>query len=814
MNNHGLSREEEYADDLTWREQEVLILLAERLTNREIATRLHLAESTVKDYVGKILSKLYVKNRRQAVERAKALGLLDSDRIIGGRPTINLPAEPTPFVGRGTELAEIKRHLGETRTLTLTGPGGIGKTRLALRAAKDAAGDFEDGSTYVSLAPIRSVDHIIQTIAEAVKFPLATHEDPQRQLLRYLKNKQLLLVMDNFEHLLDGVSIVSEILRAAPGVKILATSRERLNLQSETIINVGGMTFPDQAGSKDTLNYDAITLFVQSARKVRPGFDPSPDELGQITNICQIVQGMPLAIELAAAWLHIINVDEIAEELEKDLDILATEVRDSPARHRSIRAVFDHSWSMLHRTEQEIFMHLSVFRGGFTREAAQQVSGASLQQLAGLANKSFLSHDPDSGRLEVHELLRQYAQERLEKMPKASTSAQEAHAAYYAEFMQQRWGHLKGSRQMRALVEIEADIENVRAAWRYYLDQRNAPQMWKFVYGLWQFFWIRWWNHAGMALFAQAARALQGEADEETVALRALAVAFQGYFMAWLDLADRGYELAKESVEILGRLNHPEALAFAYDSLGVNAYMLNRYSEEINAANKMLEIAIEIDDKWLLAFSLFAASMGSLLKEDYVEARRLAESNLRINEEINDVIGSTLPLIILGHAALARGEHEGARGFYQRCLKIAQEVGFPYAVQTASKYLGKVALSMGEITEAENYYLQSLAITKEIGFMRDIINLLYEIARLRVAQDNSEEAAKLLVLVIQHPASNETRMFEGRIRDSAKDLLADLEDELPPGTTTAVEERGQELELEGVIADLVGPKLRKNLWRR
>jgi len=809
MINSDLSGGDVYADDLTWREQEVLILLAERLTNREIANRLHLAESTVKDYVGKILSKLYVKNRRQAVERAKALGLLDPDQKSWVRPLTNLPAEPTPFVGRRDELVEIQRYLVETSLLTLTGPGGIGKTRLALKVAEDATDDFADGSFFVSLAPIRSVEHLIQTIAEAVKFPLATHEDPQYQLLRYLRKKQLLLVMDNFEHLLDGAGIVSEILQTAPAMKILATSRERLNLQSETIINVGGMTFPDQAGTKNTLNYDAITLFVQSASKVRPGFDPSPDELGQITNICQVVQGMPLAIELAAAWLQIINVDEIAEELEKDLDILATEVRDAPERHRSIRAVFDHSWSMLHQAEQEIFMQLSVFRGGFTREAAQQVSGASLQQLAGLVNKSFLSHDPDSDRLEVHELLRQYAQERLEKIPKASASAQEAHAAYYAEFMQHRWGHLKGSRQMRALAEIEADIENVRAAWRYYLDQRNAPQMWKFIYGLWQVYWIRWWNHAGKELFAQAARALKGQADEEAVALRALVMAFQGYFMSWLDLADQGYELAKESVEILGQLNHAEALAFAYDSLGLNAYMLNRYSEEVKASNKMLEIAIEIDDKWLLAFSLFAVSMGALLKEDYPEARRLAESNLCINEEIGDVIGSTLPLIILGHAALALGEYQGARGFYQRCLKISQEVGFPYAIQTSSKYLGKVALSMGLITDAENYFLQSLRITKEIGFMRDIINLLYEIARLRVAQDNSEQAAELLVLVIQHPASNETRMFEGCIRDSAKDLLAELEDELPKETYTAALERGQELELDGVVADLVDPKCRK-----
>lgn len=806
MNNRGLYGEEVYADDLTWREQEVLVLLAERLTNREIANRLHLAESTVKDYVGRILSKLYVKNRRQAVERAKALGFLDRSGETAVVPPTNLPPESTPFVGRNDELAEIKRCLEETRLLTLTGPGGIGKTRLALKAAGRATADFEDGIFFVSLAPIRSVGDIIQKIAEGVKFPLATHEDPIHQLLRYLRKKRLLLVMDNFEHLLDGVGTVSEILLAAPEVKILATSRERLNLQSETTFNVGGMSFPERLGSKDTLSYDAITLFVQSARKVAPGFDPSTRELRQIANICQIVGGMPLAIELAAAWLYILTVDEIAHELHRGLDILASEVRDAPERHRSIRAVFDHSWSLLSQTEQEIFMHLSVFRGGFTREAAQRVAGASLQLLAGLVNKSFLSHDPNSGRLEIHELLRQYAQERLEERPESCASTHEAHAAYYAEFMQQRWGLLKGSRQMRALTEIEADIENVRTAWRTYLEAKNTPRLWMFINGLWHVYWIRGWNHAGTQLFAEAASVLQGEEDEEAVALRALSMVFQGYFMAWLGLNDRGYELAKESVKILGQLERPEALVFAYDTLGVNAYFLGLYTEEIKASDKMLAIAAEMGDKWLLAFTLFAVSMGALLKEDYAEARRLAESNLQLSEEIGDVIGSTMPLIVLGHAALAYGDNEVAKGFYLRCLEISKETGFHYGIQTSSKYLGKVTISIGEIAEAEKYLLQCLTITREVGFVRDIVNLLYEFARLRASQGRAEEAVSLLALVLQHPASHQTRMGEGRIRDSAKGLLTALENELPHETFAGALERGRELELDEVVLELISPK--------
>lgn len=356
---------------------------------------------------------------------------------------------------------------------------------------------------------------------------------------------------------------------------------------------------------------------------------------------------------------------------------------------------------------------------------------------------------------------------------------------------------------MLALAEIEADIENVRAAWRYCLERRNAPLIWRFINGLWHVYWIRWWNHAGMELFAEAVKVLQGEQDEELSALRALAMAYQGYFMAWLDLSEEGYDLAKGSVTILGQLDHPKALVFAYDSLAVNAYFQNRYIEEIKAIKTMLKIASELDDKWLFAFTLFAASMAALIKEDYPQARQLAKKNLNLYEEIGDVIGSTTPLIVLGHVALARGEHEEAREYYLRCLKISQETGFYYSIQTSSKYLGKVALEMGETAEAEKYLLQCLLITKEIGFIRDIINLLFEFARLRVIQENSEKAVELLAVVVQHPASYQSRLLEGRIRDSAKDLLAKLEGELSKETYTAALERGNELELDEVIIELV-----------
>ena len=276
--------------------------------------------------------------------------------------------------------------------------------------------------------------------------------------------------------------------------------------------------------------------------------------------------------------------------------------------------------------------------------------------------------------------------------------------------------------------------------------------------------------------------------------------------MSWLGLSDQGYELAVESVAILEKFSNPEALAFAYESLSLNLYCLNRFMEEIKGKNLLLKIATELDDKWLLALALFEASMCALRNENYTEARQFAESSLILNEEIGNAIRSTLSLIALGHSALALGEYEEASDAYLRCLKISQERAFLYGIEKSSKYLGIMALSMDKMPEAENYLLQSLRITDEIGLVRDKLNLLYEYARLLVAKGFSEQAAELLSVVLQHPASHQIRLGEGRIRDSATGLLSKIEDELPPEAYAAALEHGQELEIDEVISELIGSR--------
>jgi predicted ATPase/DNA-binding SARP family transcriptional activator len=732
---------------------------------------------------------------------------LDTDRSGEGGPAttrrIALPAPPTPFIGRLKELADVEQSIRDTRLLSLIGPGGIGKTRLAIKAAEGAAGEMKHGCFFVSLVPVSSTDTLIQRIAEVLGFPLATHEDPKHQLLRSLRDKQLLLLLDNFEHLLEAVSLVSEILQAAPGVKILATSHEKLNLQGEAVVYVSGMTIPDRADPETTRSYDAIDLFVHSAGRVRPDFAPTPEELAQITQICQAVGGMPLAIELAAAWLAILSVDEVAAELRKGLDILTSDARDAPERHRSIRAVVDHSWSLLDQKQQEVFLRLSIFQGGFTRQAAQQVAGASLRQLAELVHKSLLTHHPDSARFAIHQLLRQYAHEQYESMPEVTSSGQESHAAYFADFMDRRGSQLRDVGQIRVLEEIEADLDNVRSAWRYYLDQGETTQLWKFTTSLWHVYWHRWWNHAGWELFAEAVDALCDRSDEDAVTLRAHAMGLQSYFMGWLGLADEGYQLAGKSVEILKQKDHPEALVISYYSLIVNAYFLGQMAGEYEPANEMLQITSELGDAWLTGFALFAGAMASLMVEKYDEAETRAKSCLDHFERCGDRSSSTMPLITLGHIALARGDHETARAHYLRCFEIADEVGFYYSIQTATKYLSKVAQAMNKNAEANQHLLRSLRITKEIGWVRDVINLLYEFSRLRAAEGKLEEAAELLALVIEHPASQQTRWLEGAIRGSAEELLAKVQAGLSPEKFSAAIERGRKLNYDDVTASLL-----------
>lgn len=404
-------------------------------------------------------------------------------------PPHNLPPQSTPFVGREVELAEIASYLNnlDAQLLTLVGPGGIGKTRLALQAAArcvepEAAVEqrFSDGVFFVPLsaeAPGGPQASLMAAMADALHFDFAGPVHPQAQLLGYLREKDMLLILDNFEHLVTEARQLVDILRLAPKVKLLVTSRARLSLQEEWLIEVKGLDFPATADAPiDSTAYSAVALFVQRAQHLQVGFTLSEAEVSDAVRICQLVEGVPLCIELAASWLRVLSCKEIAAEIETGLDFLTTNLKNVPDRHRSLRAVFDHSWNLLSPVEQAMFRRLTVFRGGFQREAAAQVVGASLPMLADLVDKSLLRRNA-IGRYEIHDLLRQYAEEKLQANPIESEQIHDAHCSYYADLLSQHQAELKGEDLPAALTVLNAERENVRAAWNWAVSHRKAAEL-------------------------------------------------------------------------------------------------------------------------------------------------------------------------------------------------------------------------------------------------------------------------------------------------------------------------------------------------
>ena len=379
-------------------------------------------------------------------------------------PNHNLPLQLTPFFGRAQELSDIASKLANPncRLLTILGAGGMGKTRLSIEAAQVQIENFTDGITYVELAPIEegesaaNSNSLASALVDALKIGLQGAAPLEEQLFAYLKRKEMLIVFDNFEHLIETAVFISHLLTQAPDVKVLTTSRERLNLQEEWLLPLHGLLYTDEAAEE----LSAAQLFSQRAQQIKPAFEFSKEETA-VLRICKLVEGMPLAIEIAASWVAQLPCTAIANEIEKELDILTTEMRNVPDRHRSIRAVFDYSWERLNTKEQNALQKLSVFRGGFTLEAAQQVADASIRILSRLVGKSLLSVD-ENGRYAIHELLRQFAEEWLNQNETNVLEAHHRHCAFFLNLLSEQEPKIRGPQYLEMLSIINNDLDNIR----------------------------------------------------------------------------------------------------------------------------------------------------------------------------------------------------------------------------------------------------------------------------------------------------------------------------------------------------------------
>ena len=472
----------------------------------------------------------------------------------------DLPAQPTPFINRVNELGMIATLLADPtcRLLTLLGPGGIGKTRLALEVTARQADVFADGVAFVSLAPISAPDQIVSAIGEVLDISFSGQSDPTAQLLNYLHDRQMLLVLDNFEHLLEGTALLSEIFAAAPFVCLLVTSRERLNLSAEWLLGVPGLSYPpiDTSGQSSLLSlaslsaYSAVQLFIQRVTQIQPDFQLPETTLPMIVNICQHLAGLPLAIELAAASVRVLPIAEIEHRIRSNLDILATTLRDVPTRHRSLHAAFDHSWNLMSEPERILFTRLAVFRGGFTAEATEQVAAAPLLALLVLVDKSLVrqADSPVSAsrvpRFLMLEPIREYALERLDETQ--AEALRRAHAIYYlgvAEAAQAQWDTATVD---AAVEQLDQEYDNMRAVLQWVVSGGGDATIGLQLGGaLWRYWTGSSTVKEGRAWLAALLALENDSADTEAISARLRAI--QG--AAWLASDQHDFALAAQLFE-------------------------------------------------------------------------------------------------------------------------------------------------------------------------------------------------------------------------------------------------------------------------
>ncbi len=648
-------------------------------------------------------------------------GGLDPGAVV--RPRHNLPAQLTPFVGREEELSEIQSQLKDPdcRLLTLVGPGGIGKTRLALRAAELASEvqppRFEHGISFVRLGPLRSVDAIVPAVADAVNFRFYEGGEPKQQLLDYLKQKRMLLLMDNFEHLLEGIELVTEFLQSAPDLMVLVTSRVGLNLRGEHLFPVEGMDTPKPEVLEAAPEYDSVKLFIQRAHQTRIGsrWTPTSEELMATIRICRLVEGMPLGILMAAGWMELLKPAEIAAEIERGLDFLSTNLRDVPARQRSMRAVFDHSWSLLTESERDQFQQLSVFRGGFSREAAQKVAGTSLIHLRTLLDKSFVESGP-AGRYEMHELLRQYGEEALGRSPEGGDAARDRHSAYFAERLAS-WGiDLKGERQQGAMEEIEADLDNVRAAWGWAAEHGPLARIAMAVDGLFLFYQYSRLSKEGVAACRATERFLKRTPSADGRRVWAKMLAYQaglGWFIHDWDLIRELLQQSNailESPELVAHDIRPEK-AITLFTMG---YAAEQMMEKDRLFQESLAISRELGDDWEVARALIGLARGTRRMGDYKRASQLIGESLAILQSLGDPRELAEALHIQANLALRQGQYERGEHLLRETISAQEKLGQSEAV-TSRAALGTACAAQGRFQQGISLLRESVRELEDFG---------------------------------------------------------------------------------------------------
>jgi predicted ATPase len=648
--------------------------------------------------------------------------------------------------------------------------------------------------------------------------------DAKRQLLNYLQKKEMLLVLDNFEHLLSppgvdggGRELVLEMIKAAPRLKLLVTSRERLCLQAESLLTLQGLPYPLEGTAFWGEGSEAVDLFVQGARRVRPDFSLAA-EWPEVARVCRLLEGMPLGIELAATWVSMMPCAEIARELSRGLDLLATTLHDVPARHRSLEVVFDHSWQLLSEAERAAFKELAVFRGGFGRRAAEEVAGASLSTLAVLVDKSLL-RVVAPGRYDILEPLKQYAMAKRAETPGEDEDAQnrqgdgdasppgvrQRHAHYYLSLAERAEKALKSPEQLAWLARLETECDNLRTALEWALaGEGERAALGLDLAGKLELFWQMGSHHwaEGYRWLMAALEKTDGQDPNNGVSasMRAKALRAAGTMLVYLWQFEQAAPLFQRSLDLYQELDDKDGIADALCWLGRHAFRQKDYDEATRLLEQSLAWYREANDQYGVSMALRNLGDCARLLKDYDRANRLYEQGLALSRNIGNKQGASNVFNSLGELARLRGNLQRAKAFCEEDLSLGRELGSEFSQANALHNLGHTTLGLGDSEGAMALFRGSIGIFQKLEHARGITLCLVGLAGVASSVGQAERAAKLLGVTKRTLEASNVPLPLGPADQVAYDrYLAATRAQLDPQVFASAWKAGQQMALSQAV---------------
>jgi predicted ATPase/DNA-binding CsgD family transcriptional regulator len=689
---------------LSRREREVANLVAEGLTNRQIAARLFISERTAEGHVEQIRNKLGFTSRSQIAAWMAAGGEAALEPSVGGKRRTNLPASPGELLGRERECAELAELVARRRgVVTLTGPGGVGKTRLAMAVAARLQDQFADGVWFVDLAPVRDTEHVTGSVARALGLKPQAGRPLINTVAASLMDRSALLLIDNFEHLIEAASLLSEILRSSPDSAIVVTSREALRLYAEHEYPV-----PSLAIGNGQQPGPAVQLFIARAREIVPDISFGLADLSAIKRICERVDGLPLAIELAAARVRVLGPTAMLDRLQTSMNVLSSAVRDVPPRHQALAATFEWSHQLLTTEEQVLFRRLGIFRGGFTLEAAEAVCGGGAPEpgdvvdlLDSLAAKSLLRREDSSGgsRFRMLETIHAFSRAKLEGTPEAA-DIQLAHMRYFRNLAEREAPLLKSQTELAALARLDVEQGNMRAAIETARKYGDGGSELRIIGALWFYWNVRGETHEGIDWLAGA------PLDDARIS--------------------------------------PDARAEAWIG-AVRLHMSEGNSEAAAQAGRKLQDLAPFCSApgRIMGWGYIALFHGAFSQRD--RARPVAEDALRYTTDSGDAWEQALAYTTMGEFERAYGTVAAAAAAYEAALRLLREAGGERFLTGVNQHnLGQTALLLGDLETAEAQFVKAFEAGRQLGTLKLSLHSLVGLANVATAGGHQVAAARLL----------------------------------------------------------------------